>query len=56
MKNEMISLLAGSSAPKAASSHGQGTIGFVGLGHMGMAMAGEPCSVGTSGRCLCPST
>jgi 3-hydroxyisobutyrate dehydrogenase-like beta-hydroxyacid dehydrogenase len=39
MKDEMISLLAGPSAPKAASSHGQGTIGFVGLGHMGTAMA-----------------
>jgi 3-hydroxyisobutyrate dehydrogenase-like beta-hydroxyacid dehydrogenase len=47
MKNEMISLLAGSSAPKAASSHGQGTIGFVGLGHMGMAMA---ANLAASGR------
>jgi 3-hydroxyisobutyrate dehydrogenase-like beta-hydroxyacid dehydrogenase len=47
MKDEMISLLAGSSAPKAASSHGQGTIGFVGLGHMGTAMA---TNLAASGR------
>jgi 3-hydroxyisobutyrate dehydrogenase-like beta-hydroxyacid dehydrogenase len=47
MKNEMISLLAGSSAPKTASSHGQGTIGFVGLGHMGTAMA---ANLAASGR------
>ena len=47
MKNEMISLLADSSAPKAASSHGQGTIGFVGLGHMGTAMA---ANLAVSGR------
>jgi hypothetical protein len=39
MKDEMISLLAGPSEPKAVSLHGQGTIGFVGLGHMGTAMA-----------------
>lgn len=39
MKDEMISLLAGPSASEAASSHGQGTVGFVGLGHMGTAMA-----------------
>jgi 3-hydroxyisobutyrate dehydrogenase-like beta-hydroxyacid dehydrogenase len=47
MKNEMISLLAGSSAPRAASSHGQATIGFVGLGHMGTAMA---ANLAASGR------
>jgi 3-hydroxyisobutyrate dehydrogenase-like beta-hydroxyacid dehydrogenase len=46
MKNEMISLLAGSSAPKAASSY-EGTIGFVGLGHMGTAMA---ANLAASGR------
>jgi 3-hydroxyisobutyrate dehydrogenase-like beta-hydroxyacid dehydrogenase len=47
MKDEMISLLAGTSAPKAASSHEHGTIGFVGLGHMGTAMA---ANLAASGR------
>ena len=47
MKDEMNSLPAGPSAPKAASSHGQGTIGFVGLGHMGAAMA---ANLAASGR------
>src|ERR1700677_182033 len=46
MKDEMISLLAGTSAPKAASSHEHGTIGFVGLGHMGTAMAANLASSG----------
>jgi 3-hydroxyisobutyrate dehydrogenase-like beta-hydroxyacid dehydrogenase len=47
MKDEMISLLAGPSAPKAASSYGPDTIGFVGLGHMGTAMA---ANLAASGR------
>jgi 3-hydroxyisobutyrate dehydrogenase-like beta-hydroxyacid dehydrogenase len=46
MKDEMISLLAGPIAPEAASSHGQGTIGFVGLGHMGTAMAANLAASG----------
>src|SRR5271167_4777191 len=46
MKDEMISLLAGPSEPKAGSSPGQGTIGFVGLGHMGTAMAANLASSG----------
>jgi 3-hydroxyisobutyrate dehydrogenase-like beta-hydroxyacid dehydrogenase len=46
MKDEMISLLAGPSEPKAGSSPGQGTIGFVGLGHMGTAMAANLASPG----------
>jgi 3-hydroxyisobutyrate dehydrogenase-like beta-hydroxyacid dehydrogenase len=46
MKNETTSLLAGPSAPEAPSSHGQGTIGFVGLGHMGTAMAANLASMG----------
>jgi 3-hydroxyisobutyrate dehydrogenase-like beta-hydroxyacid dehydrogenase len=47
MKDEMISLLAGHSEPKAVSLQGPGTIGFVGLGHMGMAMA---ANLAASGR------
>ena len=46
MKDEMISLLAGPSEPKAGSLPGQGTIGFVGLGHMGTAMAANLASSG----------
>ena len=46
MKDEMISLLDGASEPKAESSLGQGTIGFVGLGHMGTAMAENLASSG----------
>src|ERR1700757_5347514 len=46
MKDETISLLSGPSAPEAASSHGQGTIGFVGLGHMGTAMAANLAAPG----------
>jgi 3-hydroxyisobutyrate dehydrogenase-like beta-hydroxyacid dehydrogenase len=46
MKDEMISLLAGPGEPKAGSSPGQGTIGFVGLGHMGTAMAANLASAG----------
>jgi 3-hydroxyisobutyrate dehydrogenase-like beta-hydroxyacid dehydrogenase len=51
VKDEMISLLAGPSAPKAASSHGQGTIGFVGLGHMGTAMAANLAASGRRVTC-----
>ena len=51
MKNEMISLLAGPSAPTAASSHGHGTIGFVGLGHMGTAMAANLAASGRRVTC-----
>jgi len=47
MKEKMISLLACPSAPKIVSLHGQGTIGFVGLGHMGTAMA---ANLAASGR------
>lgn len=46
MKDEMISPLDGPSEPKAVSSHGQGTIGFIGLGHMGTAMAANLASSG----------
>jgi 3-hydroxyisobutyrate dehydrogenase-like beta-hydroxyacid dehydrogenase len=46
MKSETTSLLAGPSAPEAPSSHRQGTIGFVGLGHMGTAMAANLASMG----------
>jgi 3-hydroxyisobutyrate dehydrogenase-like beta-hydroxyacid dehydrogenase len=46
MKSETTSLLAGPSAPEAASSHTKGTIGFVGLGHMGTAMAANLASMG----------
>jgi 3-hydroxyisobutyrate dehydrogenase-like beta-hydroxyacid dehydrogenase len=46
MKDETISLLVRPSAPKAASSHGQGTIGFVGLGNMGTAMAANLAASG----------
>jgi 3-hydroxyisobutyrate dehydrogenase-like beta-hydroxyacid dehydrogenase len=46
MKDEMISLLAGPSEPKVGSLPGQGTIGFVGLGHMGTAMAANLASSG----------
>jgi 3-hydroxyisobutyrate dehydrogenase-like beta-hydroxyacid dehydrogenase len=46
MKDEMISLLTGPSAPKAASSHRLGIVGFVGLGHMGTAMAANLASMG----------
>jgi 3-hydroxyisobutyrate dehydrogenase-like beta-hydroxyacid dehydrogenase len=42
MKDETISLLVRPSAPKA----GQGTIGFVGLGHMGTAMAANLAASG----------
>jgi 3-hydroxyisobutyrate dehydrogenase-like beta-hydroxyacid dehydrogenase len=51
MKDEMISLLARPSAPTAASSHGQGTIGFVGLGHMGTAMAANLAASGRPVTC-----
>ena len=51
MKDEMISLLAGPSAPEAASSHDQGTIGFVGLGHMGTAMAANLAASGRRVTC-----
>ena len=46
MKSETASLLADSSAPEAPSSHRLGTIGFVGLGHMGTAMAANLASMG----------
>jgi 3-hydroxyisobutyrate dehydrogenase-like beta-hydroxyacid dehydrogenase len=48
MKSETTPFLAGPSAPEAPSSHRQqGTIGFVGLGHMGTAMA---ANLAASGR------
>jgi 3-hydroxyisobutyrate dehydrogenase-like beta-hydroxyacid dehydrogenase len=46
MKDETISPLAGSSASEAGSSHGRGEVGFVGLGHMGTAMATNLITVG----------
>jgi 3-hydroxyisobutyrate dehydrogenase-like beta-hydroxyacid dehydrogenase len=46
MKSETTFLLAGPSAPAATSSPRQGAIGFVGLGHMGTAMAANLASMG----------
>ena len=46
MKIETNSLLAGPSTPNVASSQGQGTIGFIGLGHMGTAMAANLAASG----------
>ena len=46
MKDETISHLVGSSTSEVASSHGQGEIGFVGLGHMETAMAANLIAAG----------
>ena len=46
MKDETISRLTGPRASGAAPSHGQGEIGFVGLGHMGTAMAANLTAAG----------